>query len=365
MKLSMKWLADYTDVSDIDIKAYCDRMTDTGSKVEGYDVLAEDIENVVVGKIVSITKHENSDHLQICQLDCGEEELRQIVTGAQNVFEGAVVPVAKAPAKLPGGVTIKAGKLRGVASNGMLCSIAELGLTTHDMPGAIEDGILILNDVGMADAEIGADIRDVLMLKDTVVEFEITSNRPDCLSMIGLARESAVSFDRAWTLPTPKKPTTMNDGDSIDRYLNVEIREPELCYRYSARVVKNVKIAPSPLWLRMRLRAAGVPMPEMLAVDRANERILKQYIPGETVDRLILRDTLPDWCIPQMEALCQHLYAAGLNIDYFPTNLIPLDGTLYYVDYECNAYMSEWDFAHWGAQYWSKTPAFLAHFQPD
>ena len=283
MKLSMKWLADYTDVSDVDIKAYCDRMTDTGSKVEGFEILAEDIENVVVGKIVSITKHENSDHLQICQLDCGEGELRQIVTGAQNVFEGAVVPVAMAPAKLPGGVTIKAGKLRGVASNGMLCSIAELGLTTHDMPGAIEDGILILNHVGMEDAEIGADIRDVLMLKDTVVEFEITSNRPDCLSMIGLARESAVSFDRAWTMPTPKKPTVKNDGDSIDRYLNVEIREPELCYRYSARVVKNVKIAPSPLWLRMRLRAAGV-RPINNIVDITNYVMLEYGQPMHAFD---------------------------------------------------------------------------------
>ena len=283
MKLSMKWLADYTDVSDIDIKAYCDRMTDTGSKVEGFETLAEDIENVVVGKIVSISKHENSDHLQICQLDCGEGELRQIVTGAQNVFEGAVVPVAMAPAKLPGGVTIKAGKLRGVASNGMLCSIAELGLTTHDMPGAIEDGILILNHVGMEDAQIGADIRDVLMLKDTVVEFEITSNRPDCLSMIGLARESAVSFDRAWKMPTPKKPTAKNDGDSIDRYLNVEIREPDLCYRYSARVVKNVKIAPSPLWLRMRLRAAGV-RPINNIVDITNYVMLEYGQPMHAFD---------------------------------------------------------------------------------
>ena len=113
-----------------------------------------------------------------------------------------------------------------------------------------------------------------------------------------------------------------------------------------------------------RLRAAGVPVPELLDADRENERILKQYIPGETVDRLILQDALPDWCIPHMEALCRQLYAAGLNIDYFPTNFIPLDGTLYYVDYECNAYMPEWDFAHWGVQYWSKTDAFLQHFQP-
>jgi len=283
MKLSMKWLADFTDVSDVNIKNYCDRMTDTGSKVEGYESLAEDIENVVVGRITAITKHENSDHLQICMLDCGTGEDIQIVTGAQNVFEGAVVPVAKAPAKLPGGVTIKAGKLRGVASNGMLCSIAELGLTLHDMPGAIEDGILILNHVGLGDAVPGADIRDVLMLRDDVVEFEITSNRPDCLSVIGLARESAVSFGRALTVPTPKKPAAKNDGDKIENYLNVEIREPSLCYRYSARVVKNVKIEPSPLWLRMRLRAAGV-RPISNIVDITNYVMLEYGQPMHAFD---------------------------------------------------------------------------------
>ncbi|MBR2847983.1 MAG: phenylalanine--tRNA ligase subunit beta [Clostridia bacterium] len=283
MKLSMKWLADFTDVSDTSIKDYSDRMTDTGSKVEGYETLAEDIENVVVGRITSIKKHENSDHLQICMLDCGTGADIQIVTGAQNVFEGAVVPVAKAPAKLPGGITIKAGKLRGVESNGMLCSIAELGLTLHDMPGAIEDGILILNDVGLADAEPGADIRDVLMLRDDVVEFEITSNRPDCLSVIGLARESAVSFDRALNVPQPKKPTPKNDGDKIENYLNVEIREPSLCYRYSARVVKNVKIEPSPLWLRMRLRAAGV-RPISNIVDITNYVMLEYGQPMHAFD---------------------------------------------------------------------------------
>ncbi len=287
MKLSMKWLADFTDVSDVNIKEYCDRMTDTGSKVEGYETLAEDIENVVVGRITKITKHENSDHLQICMLDCGTGEDIQIVTGAQNVFEGAVVPVAKAPANLPGGVRIKAGKLRGVESNGMLCSIAELGLTTHDMPGAIEDGILILNDVGLADAPIGADVRDVLMLKDDVVEFEITSNRPDCLSVIGLARESAVSFGKELTVPTPKKPTVKNDGDKIENYLNVEVRESELCYRYSARVVKNVKIEPSPLWLRMRLRAAGV-RPINNIVDITNYVMLEYGQPMHAFDYVCL-----------------------------------------------------------------------------
>ena len=283
MKLSMKWLADFTDVRDVDTKAYCDRMTDTGSKVEGYEVLGADIENVVVGRIKSVVPHENSDHLVVCQLDCGTGEDIQIVTGAQNVYAGAVVPVAMVPAKLPGGVTIKAGKLRGVPSNGMLCSIGELGLTTHDMPGAIEDGILILNDVGLADAPIGADIREVLGLSDTVVEFEITSNRPDCLSVIGLARESAVSFGRALNVPAPKKPAVKNDGDSIEKYLNVSVREPSLCYRYSARVVKNVKIAPSPLWLRMRLRAAGV-RPINNIVDITNYVMLEYGQPMHAFD---------------------------------------------------------------------------------
>ncbi len=283
MKLSMNWLADFTDVSDISVKDYCDRMTDTGSKVEGWETLGEDIENVVVGRIASVVPHPDSDHLLICQLDCGTGEEIQIVTGAHNVYEGAVVPVAMVPAKLPGGVKIKAGKLRGVESNGMLCSIGELGLTTHDMPGAVEDGILILSDVGLGDAPLGQDIRKALSLTDSVVEFEITSNRPDCLSVIGLARETGVSFDRAVTIPTPPVPPVRGDGDDIGNYLKVEIREPSLCYRYSARVVKNVKIAPSPLWLRMRLRAAGV-RPINNIVDVTNYVMLEYGQPMHAFD---------------------------------------------------------------------------------
>ena len=283
MQLSMNWLADFTDVSDISIKEYCDRMTLTGSKVETYDVLAEDITGVVVGKLLSVAPHANSDHLQICQVDIGAGEPVQIVTGAQNVFAGAVVPVATDGSTLPGGVKIKKGKLRGEVSCGMLCSIGELGLTTHDMPGAIEDGILILNDVGLADAPIGADIRKVLMLSDTTVEFEITSNRPDCLSVIGLARESAVSFDRALHLPTPKCPESAADGETIDKYLSVTVGNPTLCTRYSARVVKNVKIAPSPLWLRMRLRASGV-RPINNIVDITNYVMLEYGQPMHAFD---------------------------------------------------------------------------------
>ena len=153
MILSLEWLAEFVDTAGIDTKQFCDRMTATGSKVEGFEVLGEDIQNVKVGRIVALRKHENSDHLQICDLDVGGAETIQIVTGAQNVFEGAIVPVAVATAHLPGGVTIKAGKLRGAASNGMLCSIGELSLDEHYMPGAIADGILILGGVRADDRQ--------------------------------------------------------------------------------------------------------------------------------------------------------------------------------------------------------------------
>ena len=279
MNLSRNWLSDYVDVSDIAVKDYCDRMTDTGSKVECFEELGKDIENVLVAKIVKITPHENSDHLQICQVDIGKETV-QIVTGAQNVFEGAIVPAAIPVAKLPGDITIKAGKLRGVESNGMLCSMGELGLTEHDMPGKDPNGILIL-DEEYAD-KLGMDICDALMLKDTVVEFEITSNRPDCLSVIGLARESAVSFGKEFKNRTPVVKGT-NDGDSIKNHLSVAIDAPDLCQRYMARVVKNVKIQPSPLWLRMRLRASGV-RPINNIVDITNYVMLEYGQPMHAFD---------------------------------------------------------------------------------
>ena len=258
MQLSMKWLADYTDVSDITIKEYCDRMTMSGSKVEGYETLGEDVSGVICGKIVKIDRHPNAERLVICKVDVGADAPIQIITAATNVFEGALVPVAIDGAHLCGDIKIKKSKLRGEPSDGMFCSIAELGLTLHDMPGAIEDGILILGDVGLGDIPLGADLKEALGLEDKVVEFEITSNRPDCLSVIGLARESAVTFGKALNIPTPKKPDPCKDGDKIENYLSVSIKNTDKCYRYSARVVKNVKIEPSPLWLRMKLRASGV-----------------------------------------------------------------------------------------------------------
>ena len=252
MNLSMNWLEEFVPVKNTDAKKYSDAMTDTGSKVEGFELLGDDIKNVVVGKIEKMDRHENSDHLWVCQVNVGDRTV-QIVTGAQNVFEGALVPAAVAPADLPNGVKIKAGKLRGVESNGMLCSIGELNLTEHDMPGANNDGILILGEE-FSD-KVGADICDALMLRDTSVEFEITSNRPDCLSMIGLARESAVTLDLPLTLHTPE---VKGSGDDVNNYIAVKNEAADLCFRDTARVVKNIQVEPSPMWLRRRLRACGV-----------------------------------------------------------------------------------------------------------
>ena len=280
MNLSMKWLADFVDVSDVNIKDYCDKLTLTGSKVEGYEEMGAEIENVVVARIKKIVPHPDSDHLLVCTMDVGTGEDTQIVTGAQNVFEGAIVPAALPVAKLPGGVVIKDGKLRGVPSHGMLCSMGELNLTTHECPGKEENGILIL-DESFADM-IGKDIRKALLLDDTAVEFEITSNRPDCLSVIGLARESAVSFGRKLTVPTPAVKGTQ-DGDKVENYLSVGIEAPDLCYRYAAKVVKNVRIAPSPMWLRMRLYAAGV-RPINNIVDITNYVMLEYGQPMHAFD---------------------------------------------------------------------------------
>ena len=286
MNLSMKWLADYVSVNDIDIHDYCERMTYTGSKVEGYERLGDDIQNVVVARVVKMDKHPDSDHLFICQVDCGAaaDGIQQIVTGAQNLFEGAIVPAALPVAHLPGGVTIKAGKLRGVPSNGMLCSFGEMNLTEHDCPNTEADGIWILGEE-YAD-KLGMDIREAMDLSDTVVEFEITSNRPDCLSVIGLARETAVSFDRPLNLHTPVV-NGVGDGDKIENYLSVGIEAPDLCYRYAARVVKNVKIAPSPMWLRRRLRAAGV-RPINNIVDITNYVMLEYGQPMHAFDYTML-----------------------------------------------------------------------------
>ncbi len=250
MKLSRNWLDEFTQVNVSD-KEFCERMTMSGSKVEGVEVLGSEISNVVVGRVLKLERHPDSDHLWICQVDVGREEPVQIVTGAQNVQEGALVPAALHKSTLPGGVKIEKGKLRGQKSEGMLCSLGELGLTVNDYPYAIADGIFILQEP----CAVGQDIREVVGLRDSVVDFEITNNRPDCLSIRGLAREAAATFGTPLELPEPK---VKGSGDSILNYLDVDILEPDLCPRYTARVVKNVRIAPSPEWMRRRLRASGI-----------------------------------------------------------------------------------------------------------
>ncbi|MBP1560034.1 MAG: phenylalanine--tRNA ligase subunit beta [Oscillospiraceae bacterium] len=284
MDLSMRWLSDYIDVSDLSIKEFCSGLTISGSKVERWETEGEEISKVVVGKLLSVVPHENSDHLVVCQVDVGKAgngEPIQIVTGASNVKAGDIVPVAMDGSTLPGGVKIKKGKLRGVESNGMLCSLGELGLTTHDFPYAIADGIFIMQqEEGCPQLELGMDIREAIGLNDTSVEFEITSNRPDCLSVIGLARETHATFDRPYTVKTPEYKGVEGDINSM---LKVEIHNKELCPRYIAGVVKNVKIGPSPRWMRERLRASGV-RPINNFVDITNYVMLEYGHPMHAFD---------------------------------------------------------------------------------
>ena len=275
MDLSLNWLKEFVDTGCSDPREFSEKMTMSGSKVEGYTLTAEEISNVVVGKVLEIEKHPDADKLVVCQIDVGEKAI-QIVTGAQNLTVGDLVPVALDGSTLPGGVKIKKGKLRGVESFGMMCSVAELNLTVNDFPYAIEDGIFVLQE----DCKPGDDIVKVLNLDDTVVEFEITPNRQDCLSVIGLAREAAVTFDKPLNL---HKPVVKEAGGDINEMLKVNVLAPELCTRYMARVVKDIKIEPSPLWLRERLRAMGV-RPINNIVDITNYVMLEYGQPMHAFD---------------------------------------------------------------------------------
>ena len=281
MKLSREWLGEYTTIGAPD-KEYCDAMTMSGSKVEGWEVTGSEISRVVVGRVISMERHTNSDHMWVCKIDVGGERELQIVTGAQNVNIGDLVPVALDGSTLPGGKEIRTGKLRGELSEGMLCSLGELGLEQRDFPYAIEDGIFILEE----DCLPGDDIRDVCGLNDSVVEFEITNNRPDCLSVRGLARESACTFHTPLTFAEPT--VTAGHGD-IHEKLSVEIKDAELCPRYTARMVKNIKIAPSPKWMRRRLRASGV-RPINNIVDITNYVMLEYGQPMHAFDYACLHD---------------------------------------------------------------------------
>jgi len=281
MKLSREWLGEYTTIGAPD-KEYCDAMTMSGSKVEGWEVTGSEISRVVVGRVISMERHTNSDHMWVCKIDVGGERELQIVTGAQNVNIGDLVPVALDGSTLPGGKEIRTGKLRGELSEGMLCSLGELGLEQRDFHYAIEDGIFILEE----DCLPGDDIREVCGLNDSVVEFEITNNRPDCLSVRGLARESACTFHTPLTFAEPT--VTAGHGD-IHEKLSVEIKDAELCPRYTARMVKNIKIAPSPKWMRRRLRASGV-RPINNIVDITNYVMLEYGQPMHAFDYACLHD---------------------------------------------------------------------------
>ena len=281
MKVSLNWLRDYVDIN-CPVREYAERMTFTGTKVEEYTILDEELKNIFVGKVLSVEKHQDSDHLHVCKVDMGDKVL-QIVTGAQNVTAGSLVPVAVDGAVVAGGKKIKSGKLRGVASEGMLCSLEELGLSKADFPYADEDGIFLIKE----DCKIGDDIKDVCLLSDTVVDFELTFNRPDCLAMHGIARETAVTLGEALRINEPKLPfdaiKAVSKDNSIENLLTVEVRDTELCPRYCAAVVKNVKIAPSPLWLRARLRAMGV-RPINNIVDITNYVMLEYGQPMHAFD---------------------------------------------------------------------------------
>lgn len=280
MKLPIGWLKDYVDIN-VSSKELADAMTMSGSMVEGIENFGEDVVNVKTGKIVKIDKHPDADRMVVCQVDLGGESV-QIVTAATNVFEGAVVPVALDGAKLPGGLKIKTTKLRGVPSYGMFCSVAELNITVHDYPNAIEDGILILEE----NTPLGVDIREVLGLNEDILEFEITSNRPDCLSVLGLAREAAVTLGVDFKKPEIK---TSSVGNDIEKEIKIVVEEPALCPRYCAKVVKNVKIEPSPAWMRNRLRSAGV-RPINNIVDITNYVMLELGQPMHAFDLRYLED---------------------------------------------------------------------------
>ena len=282
MDLSIRWLKDYVDIGDISMRDFSEAMSMSGSKVEGWTTEFEDVKNVVVGKILSVEPHPDSDHLVICQLDVGQQEPVQIVTGASNVHVGDMVPAALHKSQLPNGVKITKGKLRGVMSNGMMCSIAELNLTKGDFPYAAENGIFLLQE----DCQVGQDIASAIGCNDTCVEFEITPNRPDCLSVLGLAREAAVTFGKELKMHTPE---VKGCGGDIHDYLSVEVRNPQLCPRYTARVVKNVKIGPSPRWMRERLRASGV-RPIDNIVDITNYVMLEYGQPMHAFDIEYVKD---------------------------------------------------------------------------
>ncbi|MDR0978413.1 MAG: phenylalanine--tRNA ligase subunit beta [Lachnospiraceae bacterium] len=279
MKIGIEWLKEYTDIN-VEPKELADKLTMTGSKVESIEQKGNDIKNVVVGKILEIVKHPDADKLVVTKVNVGTE-IVQIVTGAENIKENDIVPIAKDGSELPGEVKIKKGELRGVLSCGMMCSVGELGLNVEDYPGQIEHGIMILPP--NYETFLGMDIVEVLNLKEDIIEFEITSNRPDCLSAEGLGREAAVTLGEEFKNPHKDlENINLSKVDEIEG-LKVDIEASDLCYRYVCRVVKNVKIAESPDWMKRRLIACGM-RPINNIVDITNYVMLELGQPMHAFD---------------------------------------------------------------------------------
>ena len=266
MNTPLSWIKAYVPELDCTAKEFMDKVTLTGTKVEGFEQFDENLEKIVVGKVLKVERHPDADKLVVCQVQIAEDgETVQIVTGAPNVFEGAVVPVVldggkvatdHSGNKVSGGTKIKKGKLRGVPSFGMMCSIQELGSSTEMYPDAAEDGLYIFNDnPEYMKAPIGSDVPELLGLRDVNFEYEITSNRVDCFSVTGIAREVAATFRKPFVPPVV---TETGNSEKASDYIQVEVKDADLCPRYVARVVKNINIAPSPQWLQRRLRACGI-----------------------------------------------------------------------------------------------------------
>ena len=260
MNTTISWIKAYVPELSCTDQEYCDAMTMSGTKVESFEALDKNLEKIVVGQIEKIEKHPDADKLIVCQVNVGTETV-QIVTGAPNVKEGDKVPVVLDGGKVAGGhdggplpedgITIKAGKLRGVPSCGMMCSIEELGSSREMYPEAPENGIYIFDE----DAVVGTDAIDALGLRDTVFEYEITNNRIDCFSILGIAREAAVTFRKPFVPPVVE---VHENAENVNDYIKVDVKDPDLCPRYCARVCTNIKIAPSPKWMQRRLAASGI-----------------------------------------------------------------------------------------------------------
>ena len=316
MKLNRKWLnEDFVDLSNVSDKEFVETLTVFGQKVETWERMDAEMKNVVVGRVLSMVRHPNSDHMFICQVDVGKDEPVQIVTGAQNVHEGDLVPAALHNSWLPGGVHITKGKLRGELSCGMLCSFAELGLTQNDLPGVFADGIWILEPDS---AKPGDDMNLIIGNDDTIVDFEITNNRPDCYSIMGLAREAAAAFGKPMKHHEPV--VHGSDAGSIFEHLDVEVPATALCNRYSSRMVANVKIGPSPKWLRQRLRANGV-RPINNIVDITNYVMLEYGQPMHAFDyryvssgKIVVREAEAGEALTTLDGNVRNLKAGMLVI---------------------------------------------------